>query len=178
MWLNWYLCQWDLFLESLIDIKNKEYQNFNSHNFLYFKKINKNSYIYYRHATQILDAILTDYNHFTFNRRHLIAAIIFIIFCKFHEIQFFNEKIKPININFDYNFYIDLFNKAEYDFIFKNIFLEFLDQSFNFIFEDIVTSCVYCSKFLSFDFNYEYPLIIKARNEKLENVILFILYFI
>lgn len=170
MWLNWYLCQWDLFLETLIDNKNKEYQNFNSNNFLYFKKINQNSYIYYRHATQILDAILTDYYHLSFDKRHLIATIIFIIFCKFHEISIFNDKLISINFDFNEEFYLDLFNKNEYNFIFKNIFWEFLDQSFNFQFEDIVPSCVYCSKFLSYDFNYEYPLIIKARSEKLENV--------
>ena len=60
MWLNWYLGQWDLFLESTELIK----QNFfNTNNLIHFKKINENSYIYYRHATQMLDAILTDFNH-------------------------------------------------------------------------------------------------------------------
>ena len=165
MWLNWYLCQWDLFLEST-DI-SKECITSNKN--LLFKKINENSYIYYRHATEMLDAILTDYNHLKYEKRHLIAAIIFLIYCKFYEIPFFSNKKTSSNI-LDKDYFIDLFNSEKYKIIFKKIFGEFLDLSFNFIFEDIVYACVYCSKYLTFEFSYEYPLIIKAKNEKLENV--------
>ena len=138
---------------------------------IFFKKINENSYIYYRHSTEMLDAILTDYNHLKFQKRNLIAAIIFLIYCKFHEITFSSSYF------LDKDFFMDLFNSEKYKIIFKNIFEKFLDLSFNFIFEDIVSACVYCSRYLSYKFSYEYSLVIRKKNEKLENVIFFLFYF-
>lgn len=171
MWLNWYLCQWDLFLNSseqikiLSDIAKKI--NTNNTNTLLFKKINQNSYIYYRHITQILDAVLTDYNHLKYPKRHLIASLIFLIFCRFYEIPF---TIKKTSNAINEKFLMDLFYCKEYEIYFKNIFREFLEQSFNLIFEDIVDCCIYCCRYLFFDFNYDYPLIIKAKKDNLENV--------
>jgi len=72
---------------------------------------------------------------------------------------------------------MELFNSEKFKIIFKKIFGEFLDQSFNLVFEDIIPACIYCSKFLEFEFSYDYPLIIQAKNKQLENVIKFFFNF-
>ena len=191
MWVNWYLCQWDLFIDSIPDIKeklyyyktkNKSVKSSNSsdgstNKILYFKKADEKSYIYYRQAMQLIDAVLTDYNHIKYQPRHLIANVLLIVICIFYEIPYFSGN-KQEGFIFDANFFYELFYKMpEYEIIITNVFGEFLSQSFNINFEDIIDACVYSSKFIYYDFSYELPLVIQIKNEQFENVKNFFLFF-
>jgi hypothetical protein len=186
MWLNWYLCQWDLFIESVPDMKekliyfrniNKSVKSSNSSEaqytkIIYFKKADEKSYIYYRQATQLIDAFLTDFDHVKFQTRHLIASVIFIIVCIFYEIPYFvSNSANQNNFKFDENFYMELFyNMPEYEIIINQVFGEFLNQSFNISFEDIIPALIYASNYIFFDFAFDLPLIIQLKNEQFENV--------
>jgi hypothetical protein len=187
MWLNWYLCQWDLFIETVPDMKEKliyYYRKFNkcvksSYNsdnqpnkIIYFKKADEKSYIYYRQATQLIDTFLTDCNHLKFKTRHLIASVILIIICIYYEIPYFiNSFASQNNFRLDENFYLDFYyNMPEFELIINQVFGEFLNQSFNITFEDIIPALVYCSNYIFFDFSYDLPLIIQMKNEQFENV--------
>lgn len=188
MWLNWYLCQWDLFIDSIPEMRENLFsfcKNTNknlrtsyasdilSNKIIYFKKADEKSYIYYRQATQLIDGFLTDYNHIKYQTRHLIASVIFIIICIYYEIPYFTSS-KEEMINLDENFFSQFFyGMPEFDFLVKNVFGEFLNQSFNINFEDILPACVYCSKFINYEFTYDLPLIIQLKNEQFENVIIF-----
>lgn len=192
MWLNWYLCQWDLFIESVPDMKekliyfksvNKCVKSSNSsetqaNKIIFFKKADEKSYIYYRQATQLIDAFLTDFNHVKYPTRHLIASVILIIICIYYEIPYFVSNSSQNNFNFDENFYMELFyNMPEYEVIINQVFGEFLNQSFNIGFEDIIPALVYASRYIFFDFSFDLPLIIQLKNEQFENVkIKFFLY--
>lgn len=185
MWLNWYLCQWDLFIDSVPDMKEKliyfrninksvksSYSSENQNNkIIFFKKADEKSYIYYRQATQLIDAFLTDCNYLKFPTRNLIASVIFIIICIFHEIPYFISNANQNNFNFDVNFYMELFyNMPEYELIINQVFGEFLNQSFNIGFDDIIPALVYASRYIFFDFSFDLPLIIQLKNEQFENV--------
>jgi len=186
MWLNWYLCQWDLFIESVPDMKEKliYFRNINKSvkssysseaqytKIIYFKKADEKSYIYYRQATQLIDAFLTDFDHVKFQTRHLIASVIFIIVCIFYEIPYFvSNAANQNNFKFDENFYMELFyNMPEYEIITNQVFGEFLNQSFNISFEDIIPALIYASNYIFFDFSFDLPLIIQLKNEQFENV--------
>ena len=182
MWLNWYLCQWDLFIDSMPEIKEKliKYSNKNksqksslnsddTNKIIYFKKADEKSYIYYRQATQLIDALLTDYNHLKLQQRHLIAAVIFIVISLFYEFPFFTQEQFP-TISFNEDFFIQLYKSKEFGIIINQVFGEFLSQSFNFTFEDIIPACVYCSNYVFFEFTFDLPLIIQLKNEQFENV--------
>ncbi len=185
MWLNWYLCQWDLFIESVPEMKEKliYFKNTNksvknsyssealNNKIIFFKKADEKSYIYYRQATQLIDSFLTDFNHLKFPTRHLIASVIFIIICIFYEIPYFISNTNQNNLDFDENFYVDLFfNMPEYEILINQVFGEYLNQSFNVGFEDIIPALVYASRYIFFDFSYDLPLIIQLKNEQFENV--------
>lgn len=193
MWLNWYLCQWDLFIESVPEMKEKliYFKNMNrsvknsytsesqTNKIIYFKKADEKSYIYYRQATQLIDAFLTDFNHIRFQTRHLIASVILIIICIFYEIPYFISKVNLDNFKFDESFYMELFyNMPEYEIIINQVFGEFLNQSFNVTYEDIIPALIYASNFIFFDFSFDLPLIIQLKNEQFENVRFFVFIFL
>ena len=189
MWLNWYLCQWDLFIDSMPEMRenliifqnknktpNSSSKSDNTNKIIYFKKTDEKSYIYYRQATQLIDALLTDYNNLKFQKRHLIACVIFIVISLYYEFPFFtNEHFS--SISFDEDFFMELYKSTEYEIIVSKVFGEFLNQSFNFTFEDIIPACVYCSNYVFFEFTYDLPLIIQLKNEQFENVKFFLIYF-
>jgi len=185
MWLNWYLCQWDLFIDSVPDMKAKLYnhksinknckKNQNNQEFhfniIYFKKADEKSYLYYRQATQLIDAFITDFNHINFQIRHLVASVILIIICIFYEVPYFIQGSHLNNFKFDEVFYNELFyNMPEYENIINHVFGEFLNQSFNITYDEIIPALVYSSKYIFFEFSYDLPLIIQLRNEQFENV--------
>ena len=66
IWLNWYICQWDLFIETVDNIKNQFLNFFSEEKILFFKKSDDNSYYNFRKITQIIDLIQLDEKHFFF----------------------------------------------------------------------------------------------------------------
>lgn len=182
MWLNWYLCQWDLFIESLPEMKEKllkfnhknklRLKSNNEKDIIYFKKTEEKCYIYYRQATQLIDALVTDYNHLKFEQRHLIAAVIFIIISIYYELPLFckDKKSENSQIRINEEFFINLKDSKDFEILLDKVFGEFLSQSFNFYWKDIIPACLYCYNYVFFEYSYDLPLIIQLKNEQYENV--------
>ena len=128
-WLSWYICQWDLFIETVEDIKSELLKLISEEDILYFKKPNDNSYYNFRKICQLIDIMTLDYYSYNYDPRLLIAAGIFIILCNKYKMKYnFNYKkfdsdsklcellleiyIKFIIQSFDYNFNSDDLQKA------------------------------------------------------------------
>ena len=93
-WLNWYTCQWDLFVYSIDDIKNRLLLFSDDENILFFKRQNEVSYYNYRRIYQIIDLIALDYHSYKYEIRYLIAACFLILICLHYNLEFdFNKKI-------------------------------------------------------------------------------------
>ena len=73
-WLNWYTCQWDLFIYSIDGIKDKLLLFTDEDNILFFKRQNEISFYNYRRIYQIIDLISLDYHNYKYEIRYLIAA--------------------------------------------------------------------------------------------------------
>ena len=158
-WLNWYICQWDLFIDTVDNIKDELLEYLNEENIIFFKKSDDNSYYNFKKITQLIDLIKIDENHFNYNERYLVAASIFIII--------------SLHYNFDYDFNTNLIifeNNNVKDLIFS-IYNNFIQQSFDFYFNDInlINSIHYLWKFKDFPFSYELPLIYQVHQKELEN---------
>ena len=159
IWLSWYICQWDLFIETIDNIKNEILVFFSEENFLFFKKTDDNSYFNYRKITQIIDLIKLDENHFFYNERYLIAASIFLVLC--------------LNFNFDFDFKNNqiIYHNIQIKNLIFNIYCNFIQQSFDYNFCDVqlIKSINYVWQFKNFKFNFELPLIYQVEQKELEN---------
>ena len=159
IWLSWYICQWDLFIETIDNIKNEILVFFSEENFLFFKKTDDNSYFNYRKITQIIDLIKLDENHFFYNERYLIAASIFLVLC--------------LNFNFDFDFKNNqiIYQNNQIKNLIFNIYCNFIQQSFDYSFFDIqlIKSINYVWKFRNFKFTFDLPLIYQVEQKELEN---------
>ena len=157
--LSWYICQWDLFIETIDNIKNEILVFFSEENFLFFKKTDDNSYFNYRKITQIIDLIKLDENHFFYNERYLIAASIFLVLC--------------LNFNFDFDFKNNqiIYQNNQIKNLIFNIYCNFIQQSFDYSFFDIqlIKSINYVWKFRNFKFTFDLPLIYQVEQKELEN---------
>lgn len=172
VWLNWYLAQWDLFIDSYDEVKMRlsgtiytnieSIDNDNELDGFYFKKSTEEAYQNYRRACQLVDLFSLDLNHLKFNRRFLVASSIFLVLSKFFISEIFSE----FNFNkfcFDLEFYSNLIQQSS-DFPFIEIFEEFLKLSFNLKFDDIMETLVYVSKFFSFECTFNLPSCLRNKN--------------
>ena len=157
-WLNWYICQWDLYIDSVDDIKQQLLTYISEDEIIYYKKSNDNSYYNYRKICQIIDMIALDYFSYKFEPRILMAVSLFIIIC--------------INYNLDYNFIKKNFKqKTSFTKYLFEVYNQFINQSFDFSFNDenFQNAIVFCYKFKNFNFTYELPLLYQIHQNLLEN---------
>ena len=157
-WLNWYTCQWDLYIDSVDSIKNDFLQFIPEEEIIYYKNSNDKSYYNYRKICQIIDLIVLDYNSYDFDSRLLVAASFFIIIC--------------INYKLNYDFNNQNFKqKTPLAKLLINVYQQFISQSFDYVFNDksVQMAINYCMKFKNFKFSYELPLLYQIQQEQLEN---------
>ena len=157
-WLNWYTCQWDLYIDSVDDIKSKLLKYIKEEEIIYYKKSNDSSYYNYRKICQLVDLIALDYFSYNFDSRILMAMCLFVVIC--------------INYKLEYNFKKKNFKQktAFSKYIFK-VYNQFINQSFdyNFYDENIQKTLNYCYNFRNFIFTYELPLLYQIHQDLLEN---------
>ena len=156
-WLNWYICQWDLYIESVDDIKEKLLKFINEEDIVFYKKTIDNSYYNYRKISQLVDIIILDYYSYNFEPRVLMAVCLLLIIC--------------INYNLDYNFKKKNFKqKTEFSQYIFDVYIQFINQSFDFDFYDktIQKALEYVYKFKNFNFSYELPLLYQIHQDMLE----------
>ena len=156
-WLNWYICQWDLYIDSIDDIKEKLLKYIKEEEIIYYKKSVDSSYYNYRKICQLIDLIILDYYSYNFDSRVLMAVCLLVIIC--------------INYNLDYNFKKKNFKqKTEFSQYIFDVYIQFINQSFDFNFSDknIQKALEYVYKFKNFKFTYELPLIYQIHPEMLE----------
>ena len=157
-WLNWYTCQWDLYIDSVDDIKSQLLKYIKEEDIIYYKKSNDSSYYNYRKICQLIDIIVLDYLSYNYETRVLMAASLFIIIC--------------INYKLDYNFKKKNFRQktAFSKYIFK-VYNQFINQGFDYNFNDknLQNALNYCYKFKNFNFTFDLPLLYQIHPEFLEN---------
>ena len=99
-WLNWYICQWDLFIDTVESIKNELIKNYEEQNIFYFEKKNEQAYYNYRLIYQIIEIIKFDIDSLLYDNKILVLCAIFIC------IENYYKKINNTNST-----YILIFNK-------------------------------------------------------------------
>ena len=164
IWLNWYTCQWDLFMDTFTEIRDGLLEYITEEEFLYFKKQNEKAYCNYRRIYLLIDLISLDYNNYNYDKRGLVAACFFESICYIYNLEYsFNKKILFSKTKERKQGFIDIIQKM------YNLFVE---QSFDYYFSDqLVQNCIkYVFKFKEFSFSYNMPLIYRAQQNKDEDI--------
>ena len=163
-WLNWYTCQWDLFMDSSPEIKNQLKEYIKEEEILYFKRQNEKAYCNYRRIYQLIDLIVLDFNHYNYDKRAIVAACFFEVICFEYNLDYSIENKKLFSKN----------RKRIQEFIniIQNMFNLFIEQSFDFLFsEQLVQNAIkYVFKFKEFSFTYNMPLVYKAGQQMDEDI--------
>ena len=158
IWLSWYMCQWDLFIDTIDNIKEDLLKLLKEDDILYYKKPNDNSYYNFRKITQLIDIMVLDYSSYSLEPRKLIAASFFILICHNYKLKYnFEQKKMEISTPLS-DLLFDIYDK-------------FLTQSFDFNFNDenIQDAIKYCYNFINFHFIYDLPLLYQVHQSKLDS---------
>jgi hypothetical protein len=157
IWLSWYVCQWDLFIDTIDNIKQDLLQIIKEDEILYYKKPNDNSYYNFRKISQLIDIMTLDFYSYNFEPRILIAASFFILLCHNYKLNY-NFVKKKINNN-----------SVLSDLLF-NLYNKFITQSFDYRFDDdrIQKAIKYCHNYINFPFIFDLPLLYQVHQSKLD----------
>jgi hypothetical protein len=98
----------------------------------------------FREVTQLMDIISMDFNSIVFNPRYIVASVMFTTLC-----------LNLLDISINENILIETFQS---DKIFANLFKEFIKESMNIEYNEILSTIRFCSKYLNLKFIYDLPL--------------------
>jgi len=157
IWLSWYICQWDLFIDTIDNIKQDLLNVIKEDEILYYKKPNDSSYYNFRKISQLIDIMTLDFYSYNFEPRILIAASFFILLCHNYKLNY-NFAKKKINNN-----------SLLSDLLF-NLYDKFITQSFDYNFNDdrIQKAIKYCYNYINFPFIFDLPLLYQVHQSKLD----------
>ena len=160
VWLSWYLCQWDLFIDTVDNIKKEMSKLIKEDDILYYKKPNVNSYYNFRKISQLIDIMSLDFHSYFYDQRLLIAISFFIILC--HK---YNLKYNFVKKKFDNNKNPKLSN------LMLDIYTKFILQSFDYDFnDDILQKGIkyYYNNYNNFNYVFDLPLFYQVHPDKLD----------
>ena len=157
-WLSWYICQWDLFIETFDDIKSELLKLFSEDDILYYKRPNDNSYMNFRKICQLIDIMALDFHSYNYEPRILIASAFFIILCNKYNLKYnFNKK------KFD--------NNSKINKVLLDIYSKFISQSFDFDFKDNILQKVikyFYTNYIDFEFTFDLPLFYQVNPNRMD----------
>jgi hypothetical protein len=138
MWANWYMNQWDLFIEnSVTPTKNC------------FKKTDEKSYAMFREIMQVLDTATLDVDTLQYQPRVLVASIMYLILSVHYEVLSVEDVVNRVA------YYSDYLESSEFNALFSG----FLEQSFSFELPELLPTIQYLCDLFRLPFAYDIPIL-------------------
>ena len=149
-WTQWYLSQWDLYIEkSSYALNHKLAAMLGKNFFLQFRQPTENSYILFREFMQYIDCMVLEAEHLQYNKRTLIAGLMYLVLGK-HYGQFTVKQITE-QFNTGSQFLLDKTN------LYNDLFADFLAYIFGFKMEELLPSIQYAAPFFLLPLNFDMP---------------------
>ena len=155
-WTQWYLNQWDLFIERVVTCGITDFYG-PSREMVFFRKQNDVSYYRFREINQLLDTCMLDIRYLKYNQRALLAAFMYLTI-GLHSGVFDQNEICERVFNDDRL----LKKKSSYN----ELFGDFLEYCFAMQLEDILPAVQFASKFLILPLNFELPRVLKIKKKE------------
>ncbi len=156
MWANWYMSQWDMYIQQSPYALNHPLFRSLSDPFVVFKQPSEKAYTRYRELVQMIDAMLLDSVSMQYQPRTLIASAMYVLLA-YHFGQATRESIASEFVC------TSCFLSPEYPF--NDLFSDFLAQSFGFQLTELLPSIQYVSAFMVMPFNYTLPVVPTEQSE-------------
>ena len=138
-WLNWHLCQWDLFIDSVNGVKDLFLLDYGEDQIVYFKKKDDPSYYNYRRIGQLIDLFSLDVESYKYTLQYLVVgAILCVLLDNYSENGVIDENKNYIKV-----------------------FKQFIGESFGekiYDSEDFKKAIKYCCELRGIEYNFEIPL--------------------
>ena len=160
VWLSWYLCQWDLFIDTVDNINEEISKLIIEDDILYYKKPNDNSYYNFRKISQLIDIMALDFHSYFYDQRLLIAISFFIILCHKYNLKYNFLKKKFEN-----------YKNPKLCELMLDIYTKFILQSFDYNFDnDILQKGIkyYYNNYNNFNYVFDLPLFYQVHPDKLD----------
>ena len=156
MWANWYMSQWDIYIQQCPYALNHPLLRSFSDPSVVFKQPTEKAYARYRELMQLIDTILLDLVSLQYQPRAIIASVLYILLA-YHFGQVTKEGIAS---EFSCSSH---FLSPEYPF--NDLFSDFLAQSFGFQLAELLPTIQYVAVFMSMPFNYDLPIATTEQTE-------------
>ncbi len=169
MWANWYMCQWDSYVES----SNLAQSHFLIRglpilSFVLFKDRDPQSYMQFREITQVLDAMLLDIETLGYPKRPMVAALLYLVIGK--KLGVFSNRSITEELANSSLFLLDHSRG------FNHLFSDFLHRSFNMQLGDLLPSIQYAASFFNLKISIELPTAAKINRENVLEVLLLLVF--
>jgi len=156
-WANYYMCQWDLYVEHTDFAKNHPLVRDNEEGLIQYKQPNEKSYARFREMMQLIDCAILDVQTLQYKPRTLIASFMYMTLGKYFK-QFTTQQIHD---EFPHSS-LHLINQ---EYAFNHLFGDFLIYSFGFELIDLLPSIQYGSTFFKLPLNFDLPTAAKINKE-------------
>lgn len=162
-WAQWYLSQWDLYIEkSPYALSHPLILSLGKEAIIQFRQPNEDSYLLFREIMQYLDCITLDVEHLQYNKRTLVASLIYLIVGKSYK-QF---GLKQIAEEFPSSSMF-LLNKQN---LYNNFFSNFLEFIVGFQMEELLPSVQYVAPFFKLPLVFELPRVVQLKGASMPDV--------
>lgn len=168
-WAQWYLSQWDLYIEkSAYAIEHPLAKALGKDALIQFKQPNEKSYAIYREIMQYIDCLVLEVEHLQYNKRTLVAGLIYLVLGK----QYKQFTVKHITEEFPVSSVFLLDKRNAYN----DLFADFLGYIFGFTMEELLPSIQYAAPFFKLPLNYDMPRAVQVKGNQIIEVKYFILF--
>lgn len=158
-WANWYMNQWDLYIERSQYAQGHPLVMANGDDLIQFKQSNQKSYVRFREMMQIIDCITLDAKTLQYKPRALIASIMYVLLGKYFK----NFTAQQIFEEFPRNSRYLL----DSDCAFNELFGNFLIYSFGFELTDLLPTIQYIATYIRLPISLELPKAVKMSKENI-----------
>lgn len=155
MWANWYMNQWDTYIQYCDYAKGHQLILMLQDPIVVFKQPNEKSYARFRELSQLIDLVVLDIATLRYSPRALVASAMYILLA-FH---FGQATIEEIATQFPRG---SFFLNEQYPF--NDLFSNFLRSSFGFSLPELLPTIQFVAEFLLLPFSYDIPASHKPRD--------------
>ena len=156
MWSNWYMNQWDLYVENPQILKN-----FNIYS-KQFKIPNEESYTLFREFMQILDNLMMDAQTLQYKPRTLVASLMYLVLGKSYK----DFSVEQILQEFPFTSGYLISNKIKFNLVFSS----FLSFCFGYEIFELLPTIQYVALFFGLNVIHNLPKAVKLNKENVLEV--------
>jgi len=157
-WANWYMNQWDLYVERSEHAQNHPLIQSLNGEMIQFKQSNQKSYARFREMMQMIDCAVLDAQTLQYKPRALIASVMYVLLGKYFNQFNSNQMFEQFPDN---DYYLHPSNQ------FNNLFGNFLLYSFGFELKDILPSIQYVATYVKLPLHVDMPKAVKMSKENI-----------